>query len=935
MPAQSNEVATAVRTNHTAPLITVHLDDRSLRDALDVIARQAGLTPYYTDVVSQSKIRVSLHVKNVNVMQAFDQVLNGTPIKATLVSRNVLFEEVGVAASSGVVTGRVFDAQTKQPLSGASVVMDDNAVGVRTGKDGSFRFASVTAGTHRMTVRLIGYRKETQTTTVPDNESIAVDVALQRSVGVLDQVVVTGTVIPTELRAVPSAVTVITAKQIEERGITQVQQLFRGDVPGLFAQNNSAGNPLDAVTMYSRGVTSFEDNAHGNVNTNPIKTFVDGVEMADPRYLSQIDPRSIERIEILTGPQASTIYGSNALNGVMQIFTKRGTTNAPQLTFNLLSGVVQNNFSDALAPQHDYSGQLAGVEGRISYNAGGSWTYLGPWSPARQTSVLSAFGGTRLVLPTQFGPVTTDVSLRQSHTRNQEHGGSGQIATQYQQSGWWQGDGMGGRSRPRTAELDGRTLGLTVGYAPSSWWSHELSVGQDASNTEWRTQLGYVSTSDTLVDVYQEQYGKRSLRYTTTARVPVTSVAQATVTLGTDAWQSLTSTTYVSSRMLTGSLGSGDVTRLPTHNTGAFVQAQLGLLDQLFLTYGLRAEWNPNYGEDAQPNYAPRYGLAYTADIGLLTAKLRASYGRATHPPTASQKLAVPSTDEGLIEVYGPYNFFFANSELGPEYQQGGEGGLELYLGNRASLVVTRYNQTVDGLIMEVTGADSVLSLQPNPVFFGFLTTANCIAQHWGPERCSSQDATGRVYGWVRQNLNAVSLRNQGWELQGSVTTGPFTSRATYSWTKSRSLGITPSLRSRLTGSRYSQYAPGSTFRFLPEHTWMMGTTYAVGATTVALNVMGTGKVATGYLGDAVSLKNLDAGIRLQQNRLNVGDLFNKYISFNPSYALADLNASHRFSARLEGVLQVQNLANYYVADAWAIYASMGRQTKAGLRLRL
>src|SRR5687767_9998868 len=125
------------------------------------------------------------------------------------------------------------------------------------------------------------------------------DITLDVSANALEQVVVTGTVVATELKAVPSAITVVTAKQIEERGITRIDQLFRGDVPGLFAQNLGGAALLDEVSMYSRGASALSTSSAGvsgyTGNSNTIKTYIDGVELANSNYLSQIDPRSIER----------------------------------------------------------------------------------------------------------------------------------------------------------------------------------------------------------------------------------------------------------------------------------------------------------------------------------------------------------------------------------------------------------------------------------------------------------------------------------------------------------------------------------------------------------------------------------------------------------------------------------------------------------------
>jgi len=923
--------------------VTLHLSGASLSEAIDAAAASAKVVVQYRmSLVARHDKSVTLQVRELPLRVALDQILAGTGLRVTTDAAARLMIVAETAVDGGTITGVVTDKQTGRPVRGASVTLDDTKRGVMTDEGGKFRITGVASGTHRLTIRLIGFSKKVSSVTVSDAETVTANVALEASVNALEQVVVTGTVIPTELKAVPNAITVITAKDIEQRGITQIQQLFRGDVPGLFSINMGSGTVTDAVTMFSRGGTALGASAGTFNGTNPIKTYVDGVEMADPQYLSQIDPKSVERIEILTGPQASTIYGSNAINGVMQIFTKRGSAAQPQLTLSLLGGWVQNNYSPAYTPQYDHTFSVSGVDGHVSYNAGAGWNFVGAWTPAKQTSHTNVFGGSRFTFPTSVGLLTADVSVRQSQTLNQRHGTVEETKSALSESGYWSPASAFGFTADETNTVNGRTLGLTLTYAPTSWWTHEVRLGQDGEDTEDRGNAPqYWTKGDTLLRLQQTHTDKRSVAYSTTLRFPLTSFVQATVTAGGDGWKGIANYALIQPSALSGTLTGiypAYVTRQPAHNTGGFVQAQAGFLDHLFLTYGLRAEWNPAFGSEAEPTSAPRYGASYTTDfdtpLGGVTAKLRASYGRSTRPPTIDAKRGVVQDDPNLLARYGPYDAREGNPDLGPEHQQGGEGGLELYFGNRFSLVATRYNQTVEGLITEISGADSVRSLIPNPPpYLGFLTCQQIISFNlltW----CSSQDAQGYWYAQTSQNINAASIRNQGWELQGTLTTGPLTTKGTYSWTKSRTIGVTPAFLAH--ASQLLQYdphyRPGATFDYLPEHTWALGFTYAQALTTISANFTGTGRFRD--LDNKFFLENLDGSIRLTQNRLNVSDVNGKYMSFNPGDMLVDLTASHRFAQRVEGVLQVQNLMDRFQEDYTFRQALIGRQTKVGVRIR-
>lgn len=879
--------------------VTVSLDAVDAKTAILAIGRSARVRVQVASELIEAITRpITLHVKQQPISVVLERVLDGTSLHIVALDRDVIQIEQAMEVSrksQGVITGIVTDARTGKPVLGAKIVVDGTTK-AETSDRGTYRVL-VEPGTHLVMVRMLGYNKVSRTVTVNDGATETMSVALEVSVSPLDQVVVTGTVIGTELRAVPNAITIITAKEIEQRGITHIDQLFRGSVPGVFAQNS--GNPYRPIRMWVRGSTTLDGSP-----SQPIKTIVDGVEMANSDYLNQIDPASIERIEILTGPQASTIYGSNAINGVMQIFTKRGAQHRPQLSATIKSGFVQNGVNTRLTPQHDISVQGNGTDGNISYNVGSGLIYLGQWDLSGQTTKTSGFGGLRY----QEGPITMDGTIRLTKDVITTGGetdyrlldrGAGYFAPAVTR---------GGLPSQGKGTQNSQTLGITLGYHPTGWWSNELSIGRDAANDDYVDNRPiFRSVADTLLQLSGNDYSQTSIRYNSAVRASFTKDVQASLTFGVDHYENLYANYSISPPVLSGTLISDSylITRQPTHNSGMFFQGQLGVLDEIFLTYGIRAEWNPNYGADVTPNTEPRYGIAFTHSLGELTAKIRASYGHSTRPPTVNliQDVPLSIANPGDVLNHGDVVKTFGNPNLLPEQQQGGEGGLELYFGTRSSLIITRYNQTVDNLIVSAV-VDSVDLLPARKVEEGI--------GDWDPS-------------WIlyqTQNLNLGSVRNQGWEVQGTINAGPIETKGVYSWTKSRILGVAPQYQ-----AQFPQYVRGSTFNLLPEHTWSLSSAYADGGSRLALTISGVGITNNYYYASAIT-----RNARLQADWLRMS--FPHSLSPTSGYATLDLDGSRQFTRSVQGTISVKNLTNYYHDDSEAGYHGvLGRQTLCGIRV--
>jgi outer membrane receptor protein involved in Fe transport len=902
--------------------ITVNLSAVSVRQALDVIAAHAKVKVLYVyDVLDAQTARVTLRVSRMPARTVFDRVLVGTKLHLVFVEGTtfsvVSTPDVNVTRSdSGDVVGIVRDAKTKQGVKGAKISIDGETKGVLTTDDGTFRVPNVVSGTHVLTVRRIGYKHVTRNVVGGESENRLIRIDLEPSTNQLDQVVVTGTVIPTELRAVPNAITIITGEELQARGVTRIYELFHGAVPGLFTSRTGQMGARDpgSVTVVSRGVTNLGGFSNGSGDTQTgVKTYVDGVELADKQYLGMIDPKNIERIEILTGPQASTIYGSNAINGVIQIFTKRGTTAHPQFTVAMKSAWTQNNFSSSLAPNHDLSTGLSGVVGRVSYNAGLSWLYAGSWTPSVRGQTLSGSGGGRV----STGPVTSDVSIRYAQQNNRSNGRDPQVTVERAARGYGDvligiGCGIGcgfGLPDRRVSTTTDNSVGVTETYALASWWSHVLTLGVDQIRTgDQKMDQTFAAPSDTSNYLIERTAQRLTAGYNTTVQVSLTELAKLTVTVGAD--ESRSTEGHLSGQFLRSGNFYGNrfgVNRGHASEHGGYLQSLLGVWDAVFLTYGVRAVYNPNLGANQNPNFEPRYGIAMTQAFGGITAKVRASYGTSTRPPSAGDKDPLKSPYSTYLVYWGTDLSRLGNPDLVPESQQGGEGGLELYLGNRASLQVTRYNQTTDHLIVEPV-VDSVDLL---PQYIGILPGCDI------PWRCQIRQT---------ENLNIGSIRNQGWTAVGQLNLGALTAAGTYSWTKSRIIGITPRYR-----GQFPQYVVGAAFAFLPEHTWATDLTYANAKTSVGFHVQGEGESFGG--GDGL------LNYRYQRLMNNVPLMpFDVPANYNgevsSGFPIGNLNVSHQFTPHFEGHVDISNLMNSYRGDYDPNLAQSGRTTSLGLRLR-
>lgn len=253
----------------------------------------------------------------------------------------------GIEAQTGVgpVAGRVVDRTTFGPVEGATVRVDGGAPSTITDAEGRFRLESVAPGAVRLHVSRLGYEALTVDVGPGTEARLAVEVLLAPRALRLDRLVATVTG-PQRARSVAHDVTRIDVpREIERTGARSVAELVRTRVPGVHVLSSS-GTVGSGTRIRVRGSGSinlpndpvvFVDGAR--VDTDPLSGSID-VGGQVPSRLDDLDPEEIESIEVVRGPSAATLYGTDAARGVVRVSTRRGRPGPPRTEAWLEAGAA-------------------------------------------------------------------------------------------------------------------------------------------------------------------------------------------------------------------------------------------------------------------------------------------------------------------------------------------------------------------------------------------------------------------------------------------------------------------------------------------------------------------------------------------------------------------------------------------------------------------
>jgi TonB-linked SusC/RagA family outer membrane protein len=246
------------------------------------------------------------------------------------------------------ITGKVTDA-SGNALPAISIAVKNTTLGAATDINGNYVVTgNIRPGKYTLDFSGIGFKTRSEVLQVTSANTYTADVTLAVDPLALDEVVVTGTTQGTTKRQLGSYVSTVRGEELTKGATANVLTALQGKTAGAQITQNS-GDPAGGVSVRLRGISSIGSSSEplyivdgiivNNATTRVTNTQsnYDGgnfVGNIGQNRMVDINPNDIERVEVLNGAAAAAIYGSRANAGVVQIFTKRGKSGLPQVSFS-------------------------------------------------------------------------------------------------------------------------------------------------------------------------------------------------------------------------------------------------------------------------------------------------------------------------------------------------------------------------------------------------------------------------------------------------------------------------------------------------------------------------------------------------------------------------------------------------------------------------
>lgn len=587
------------------------------------------------------------------------------------------------ALVQSIIVGKVIDEEDN-PIAGVSILLKGTKTGTITNDKGIFSIESVIGNS--LIFSAIGYETKEIKITVT-----SIIIKLLFKIRTLDELVVSGNVVATKRAADVSSVTVLTGKDIKALPGFNLTNILEGVVPGVTV--TSIGTNLFRVGEYFR--SSIQ------VRGADIKVYVDGVVYASgSAYLAMINKDDIDRIEIVRGPSAATLYGSGAIGGVMLIYTKKGSGDKASINLKTSFGFQQSDYTEKKKQfQQEHSAEFYQGIKNFRYVIGGNYRTQDDYLPNGSSTVGGGFANftyytgkfkfvfgnnynSNKIIPSRL-PVFDTIS------------GVGDFFWLYKYSG----------SSKESYQIQSGTISLNTSFQSNSWWTHNLILGY-SKNAYHLLYDGSVFTDTALINYYaihndeydaQEWISKDktpTLSYNNFIKVGNLHDPFKMNILSGFEYSNSKHDEVIYNNILHYTTAGGftynpnRITGAPFYNynrefTGAFLQLSPSLIDKYFLVAGLRYE--KSNVSIAVVN--PRIGFTTNFELSHFIIKPHINWGKSITPPPYY-----------ITHVRPPFGLatFVANPDIKPKEQSGIDAAIEVYdKNNKLKIEIVRYDNII------------------------------------------------------------------------------------------------------------------------------------------------------------------------------------------------------------------------------------------------
>ena len=674
-----------------------------------------------------------------------------------------------LAQATGAVTGVVRDRSTLQPMNGVQITVVGTQRGGVSDARGRFLIQNVPAGQQTLEAVFIGYGSAQQPVTVTAGGTAEVNFELGISAVSLDEVIVTGTAGAVERRQLGATVASVDVSKVQEIvPVADVSSVLQARIPGVrsIATVGGVGSSKD---LRIRGTSSFE------LGQRPV-VYIDGVRVdtrqtewgaslgsccsfsggAGEDRLSDLNPDDIERIEVIKGPAAGTLYGSEGSNGVIQIFTKKGRSDsAPRWTMAVTTGFqrYRDNFETKLYPRFAgpdgfqaldanetliengfYQGYDLTVQGggtAVTYFVSGGYVdeqgSIQPnWQKRGNLRLnLSWLASEKLSFDVTSSFAKNKISSLQSGNNwasllgNAILGNPSQATEERPYGEPWMA--VGAIQDIETFDDANRwTGGMTITHNTMENWTNRIQFGLDAVNEEksrfhpWGYPYVYIPEGEKALG-YRNQ-SNVTIDYLSTLQTQLSDNITGSFSAGAQGFWDTERRNFAVGRGFAApgvedvggaTLTVGDEWFEEEVQVGVYGQARIGLWDKLFVTGGLRLDGNSafgdNYGFQKYPNVQVAYDMSdepFLPEV-FSTMRIRGAIGTSGLAPGAFDKFRTFQPATVLDDESGIVVDEAGNDDLKPERTTEFEGGVDLgFLNGRVGLEFTAYYaKTVDALV--------------------------------------------------------------------------------------------------------------------------------------------------------------------------------------------------------------------------------------------